>query len=79
MKMHPHSYVMVCPTCGECWGTVVVEGGRYQPLSNHCSRHGGGHLLTGWSDAYVEGCPTDVLANEILIGIEEFTHGRTWS
>lgn len=36
----PHSLAYFCPTCGEVWGRVVVDGGKYWSVQHvACEKH----------------------------------------
>jgi len=44
----PHSYVRVCPVCGNVWSQIVVdcEGTKFVPESRKCPSHGAGFIGT---------------------------------
>lgn len=64
----------LCPTCGELWGRVHVEGKDWFPLRRGCSLHPwieevGGTFIHPWcrSDTQLRALPPEVLAYEFLI------------
>ena len=47
------SQVFVCPTCGEAWGRIAMEGREWLPVRRGCPKHPwtediGGTFLPAW-------------------------------
>ena len=63
------SQVLVCPTCGEAWGRIMVEGREWLPVRAGCIKHPwlediGGTFIPPWRQHFRE-LPRGVLAYEL--------------
>ena len=65
------SQVLVCPTCGDAWGRIVVEGREWLPSRSGCPKHPwlediGGTFIPPWRRHFRE-LPPEVLRYELEI------------
>lgn len=76
------SLLYVCPTCGETWGRVWIEGTDWLPIRSGCPKHPwmrrpGGSFIHPW-DFPIESLPHPVLRREFLTLYQEtFPHVPT--
>ena len=62
------SQVFVCPTCGEAWGRIMIEGREWYPVRAGCVKHPwldptGGTFIPPWRRHFRE-LPPEVVAYE---------------
>ena len=70
------SQCFVCPTCGEVWGRIQVEGKEWLPLRRGCAKHDwldvGGSFLPPWVTS-LSLFPREVLLREFLLRYQHAT------
>lgn len=68
------SQVFVCPTCGEAWGRIMIDGRQWLPVRRGCAKHPyieeiGGTFLAPWRQRFDE-YPKAVLEYELAIRLK---------
>ena len=68
------SQVFICPTCGEAWGRIMIDGREWLPVRRGCSKHPyieeiGGTFLAPWRQRFDE-LPKAVLEYELAIRLK---------
>ena len=58
-----------CPTCGEIWARILVEGTSWNMLLIPCQAHGGGEFLPPWS-ASIDAYPLEVLLHDFPLALK---------
>ena len=81
----PQPYAMFCPTCGEIWARMPVDGSQreWRIVGGHCEQHPGpsrfvvaGSLIMVWEPELYEILPEEVLKRELRLHLnllEKFT------
>ena len=69
------SLALFCPTCGEVWGRVIVDGSQWHPVNRGCRAHPpcndvGGTFIAPWRSTFAE-LPPEVLRYEAMIRLME--------
>jgi hypothetical protein len=76
----PRSKVFVCPTCGDLWARIVVEGAKHFPLSHPCEKHEArgfydmipGSVYEPWETKLLEAYPRELLLRETKLHIDHW-------
>ena len=68
------SQVFICPTCGEAWGRIMIDGREWLPVRRGRSKHPyieeiGGTFLATWRQRFDE-LPKAVLEYELAIRLK---------
>jgi len=75
----PQPYAMFCPTCGELWARMPVDGSsrEWRIIGGYCERHPGtsrfvvpGSLILNWEPELYEILPEAVLRRELLLHLD---------
>jgi hypothetical protein len=78
---HPQPYAMFCPTCGEIWARMPVDGSNreWRIIGGYCEQHPGasryvvhGSLMLAWEPELTEILPDEVIRREFEL------HMRLW-
>jgi hypothetical protein len=77
----PQPYAMFCPTCGEIWAKMPVDGSNreWRIIGGYCEQHPGpsrytvhGSLMLAWEPELTEILPDEVIRREFEL------HMRLW-
>lgn len=68
------SQVLVCPTCGDAWGRIVIGNYDWLPIRRGCIKHPwsdsiGGSFIAPWRRTFAE-LPSEVLRYELQIRLD---------
>lgn len=76
------STAYLCPTCGEVWARIAVEGGQeWHPIKAFCPKHSdyfgrpGGSFIHPWRKTYWE-LPQEVLKYELQLLLDRLEKGE---
>lgn len=71
------SQVFICPTCGDAWGRIAMEGAAtWLPIRRGCSKHPwiedvGGTFIPPWIHGCPDWLPPEVIRHELQIRLNQ--------
>ncbi len=75
------STAYICPTCGEVWARVMIEGSEWHPIKAACQKHhflrSGGYFLAPWRKTCWE-LPQEVLMYELQLLLDRYDKGEMY-
>jgi hypothetical protein len=69
----PQSLLYMCPTCGDVWARIAVEGCKWYPIARRCKKHGPPFLLRYGDHPLNASANLAIYAREFLIAYEAYT------